>query len=170
VKWLPPLNGWVKLNTDGSCLDDGRIGCGEVIRGSDGEWLGGFTNFLRFGNAYLAELWGVLESLKHDKRLNFRAVELHIDSLVVVQNITAKRSNNIVGRTLVERIRKHIDLDWEVVVHHSYREANFCADALANHGCLMEHGSVFFTACSSKFSHLMLADVMGIVTPRLVFL
>jgi hypothetical protein len=44
------------------------------------------------------------------------AVELHIDSLVVVQNITAKRSNNIVGRTLVERIRKLIDLDWEVVV------------------------------------------------------
>jgi ribonuclease HI len=170
VKWLPPLNCWVKLNRDGSCQDDGRVGCDGVIRGSDGEWLGGFANVLGYGNAYLAELWGVLEGLKHAKRLNFRAVELHIDSLVVVQNITAKRSNNIVGRTLVERIRKHIDLDWEVVVHHSYREANFCADALANHGCLMEHGSVFFTACPSKFSHLLLADVMGIATPRLVSL
>jgi hypothetical protein len=53
VKWLPPLNGLVKLNRDGSCQDDGRIGCGGVIRGSDGEWLGGFANFLGYGNAYL---------------------------------------------------------------------------------------------------------------------
>jgi ribonuclease HI len=71
-----------------------------------------------------------LEGLKHAKRLNFRAVELHIDSLVVVQNIAAKKSNKIVARTLVERIRKLIDLDWEVVVHHSYREANFCVDMI----------------------------------------
>jgi hypothetical protein len=132
--------------------------------------LGGFANFLGFGNVYLAELWGVLEGLKHVKRLNFQAVELHIDSLIVVQNITPKRSNNIVGRTLVERNRKLIDLDWEVVFHHSYRKTNFCADVLGNHGCLMEHEIVFFTACPSKFNHLLLADVMGIATPRLVSL
>jgi hypothetical protein len=64
----------------------------------------------------------------------------------------------------------YLDLDWEVVVHHSYREVNFCANVLANHGCLMEHESVFFTAYPSKFSHLLLADVMGIATPRLVSL
>jgi hypothetical protein len=71
VKWLPPLEGWVKLNTDGSCQEGGRIGCGGVIRGSDGEWLGGYAKFIGYGNAYLAELWGVLEGLKHVRRLNF---------------------------------------------------------------------------------------------------
>jgi hypothetical protein len=39
VRWMPPPVIWVKLNTDGSCRDDGRIGCGGVLRGSDSEWL-----------------------------------------------------------------------------------------------------------------------------------
>jgi hypothetical protein len=30
-------DGWIKLNTDGSCSDDGKIGCGGLLRGSDGE-------------------------------------------------------------------------------------------------------------------------------------
>ncbi|PNX77292.1 ribonuclease H [Trifolium pratense] len=55
----PPPDGWVKLNTDGSCRDDGSIGCGGVIRGSAGEWLGGFSKFIGNGNAYVAELWGI---------------------------------------------------------------------------------------------------------------
>jgi hypothetical protein len=59
VKWLPPLNGWVKLNTNRSCQDDGRIGCGGVIRSSDGEWLGGFVNFLGFGNMPIWRNFGV---------------------------------------------------------------------------------------------------------------
>jgi hypothetical protein len=79
-------------------------------------------------------------------------VELHIDSLVVARNITDNKSSSIIGKSLVERIRRLLELDWEVVVRHSYREANFCADALANHGCLMENDSVFFAACPSKFS------------------
>jgi ribonuclease HI len=58
--------GWVRLNTDGSCRDNGHIGCGDIIRGSDGEWigLGGYTKFVAQGNAYLTELWGVFEGLK----------------------------------------------------------------------------------------------------------
>jgi hypothetical protein len=71
-------------------------------------------------------------------------VELHIDSLVVARNITDNKSSSIIGKSLVERIRRLLELDWEVVVRHSYREANFCADVLANHGYLMENDSFFF--------------------------
>jgi hypothetical protein len=77
--------------------------------------LRGFANFFGFGNAHLAELWSVSEGLKYAKWLNFRVVEVHIYSLVVVQNIIANKSNNIVGRTIVDKIRKFIDLDWEVI-------------------------------------------------------
>jgi hypothetical protein len=37
--WSPPPVGWVRLNTDGYCRDGGHIGCGGIIRGSNGEWL-----------------------------------------------------------------------------------------------------------------------------------
>jgi hypothetical protein len=40
---------------------------------------------------------------------------------------------------MVEKIRRLIDLDWEVVVKHSYYEANQCADALANIGSTSKH-------------------------------
>jgi hypothetical protein len=35
IGWVPPLAGWVCLNIDGACKD-GVIGCGGVIRGSEG--------------------------------------------------------------------------------------------------------------------------------------
>jgi hypothetical protein len=37
---------WVRLNTDGSSKDNAKAGCGGLIRGSDGEWLGGFSKFI----------------------------------------------------------------------------------------------------------------------------
>jgi hypothetical protein len=37
-------------------LGDGVIGCGGVIRGSDREWLNGFSKLIGLGDAYIAEL------------------------------------------------------------------------------------------------------------------
>ncbi|KAI5438050.1 hypothetical protein KIW84_023967 [Lathyrus oleraceus] len=55
VGWKPPKEGWVCLNVDGAC-QNGVIGCGGVIRGSDEEWLGDFSNFIRRGEVYVTEL------------------------------------------------------------------------------------------------------------------
>jgi ribonuclease HI len=78
VRWSPPPVGCVKLNTDGSCRDDGHICCGGIIWESDIEWLGGFSKYVGIRNAYLGELWGVLEGLKYARML-------HVDFQVVVQ-------------------------------------------------------------------------------------
>jgi phosphoribosylaminoimidazole (AIR) synthetase len=79
-----------------------------------------------------------------------------------------KGNINIRGRSLVENIRRMFELDWEVVVHHAYREANQVADALANNGCAINSGCVFFNDCPSAFRHLLLADVLGVATPRVI--
>ncbi|MCI60412.1 ribonuclease H protein [Trifolium medium] len=52
------------MNSDGSCKDNGIAGCGGLIRGSDGEWLGDFAKHIGSGSAYVAELCGMLEGLK----------------------------------------------------------------------------------------------------------
>jgi hypothetical protein len=39
---------------------------------------------------------------------------------------------------------KIIDLDYKVLVPHLYQEANQCVDVLANQGCSMVDGRVFF--------------------------
>jgi len=38
---------------------------------------------------YVAELWGVLESLRLTQRYGFSKVEVHVDSKVVVKNLTS---------------------------------------------------------------------------------
>ncbi|MCH95075.1 putative non-LTR retroelement reverse transcriptase, partial [Trifolium medium] len=120
--------------------DNGHIGCGGIIRGSEGEWLGGFVKFIK----------------------------LHVDSMVVVRAITVSGGGSTCERFLVEKIRRLIDLDWEVVVKHSYREANQCRDALANIVSGMTDGCVFYDKCPIDISHIYPADVLGIATPRLV--
>ncbi|PNY08707.1 ethylene responsive transcription factor 1b [Trifolium pratense] len=69
--------------------------------------------------------------------------ELHIDSLVV-KAIKLHGNESWKGRSCVEKIHSLLALDWEVVIHHSYREANQCANALANYGCSMDTGIIYF--------------------------
>jgi hypothetical protein len=88
--------------------------------------------------------------------------------MIVVQVLNSNESSSLRGRALVENIQRLLSLDLEIVVHHSYCEANQCADALANYGCNMNVGSVFFYVYPSAFSHLLLVDVLGITTPRLI--
>ncbi|PNY06731.1 ethylene responsive transcription factor 1b, partial [Trifolium pratense] len=48
----------------------------------------------------------------------------------------------------------------------SYREANACADALANIGCDHGPGRRLYDSCPSRMSLLPLANIMGITIPR----
>ncbi|PNX84693.1 hypothetical protein L195_g040756 [Trifolium pratense] len=41
----PSRGGWVRLNLDGACSNE-VIYCGGLIRGSDVEWLHGFSEFI----------------------------------------------------------------------------------------------------------------------------
>ncbi|PNX89935.1 non-LTR retrotransposon transposase, partial [Trifolium pratense] len=57
IGWKSPLEGWVKLNTDGAS-EDGRIsGSGGIAR-DRGHRLGGFAKHLGIYNAFVAELRG----------------------------------------------------------------------------------------------------------------
>lgn len=63
IKWKPPKQGWVKLNTNDACLKDDRAGCGGLIRNNEGGFLGGFVKNLGVCSVIMAELWGVCEGL-----------------------------------------------------------------------------------------------------------
>jgi ribonuclease HI len=168
IGWTPPSQGWVCLNIDGACRD-GAIGCGGVIRGSFGEWIHGFSKFIGRGDAYIAELWGVLEGISLARRMNFSKVEVRIDSLEVVNDITNKKPSRMCGKALVGRICQIMDLDWDVIVNHSYREANWLADALARHSFYVNDEACFFHDCPNFCKHHLDADEKGIVSPRSVF-
>jgi len=55
-----------------------------------------------------------------------------------------------------------------VKICHSYREANSCADALANMGCEHTPGLRVYEQCQARLGSLVLVDVMEIATPRVI--
>jgi hypothetical protein len=55
IGWSPPRTSFVKLNTDGASKDNQIAGCGGVIRGCQGDWLGGFAKCVGKCSAFVAE-------------------------------------------------------------------------------------------------------------------
>jgi hypothetical protein len=53
------------------------------------------------------------------------------------------------GMAILKKIRDMLALDWIVEISHEYREANKCADALANIGCSLDRDVVFFCGMPS---------------------
>ncbi|MCH98804.1 ribonuclease H protein, partial [Trifolium medium] len=72
IGWKPPSSSFVRPNTDGARKDNNKAGCGGIIRGNQGEWLGGFAKGVGECSAFIAELWGVFEGLSLAKRMGFR--------------------------------------------------------------------------------------------------
>ncbi|GAU12737.1 hypothetical protein TSUD_122290 [Trifolium subterraneum] len=169
VDRLEAAGNWIKLNTDGACK--GRItgGCRGVIRNSSGVWIGGFAKHVGVCSAFKAELWGVLEGLRYAWYRGFRFVELDVDSVVaVVQAIKTGVTTSVNGNSLLRSICRLLEQEWEVKIAHSYREANSCADALANIGCSLHLNIVYFDECPDQVKHLISADSRGITSPRFI--
>jgi ribonuclease HI len=170
ISWKPPPVGWVRLNTDGSCKEGNRAGCGGLVRGSEGEWLGGFPKFVGSCSACIAELWGVLEGLRCIWNLGFHWVELHIDSQVVINMIKEDKMVSSTCWSIVCQIRRLLQYDWEIRIQHSYRKANRCADMLANMECDRGGALIFYESCPISLSSLYKVDIIGVATPRFIAL
>jgi hypothetical protein len=61
-----------------------------------------------------------------------------------------------------------LQLDWEVEVTHTYREANKCADKMANVGCSLEYETTLFEDCPDFLEELVLTDRMRITTSKVI--
>jgi hypothetical protein len=68
----------------------------------------------------------------------------------------------------VKHIWRLLELDWEVEVSHTYREANRCADALSIIGCSADYETLTYEVCPYHLSELLAADCTGLSTPRLI--
>ncbi|GAU29740.1 hypothetical protein TSUD_392290 [Trifolium subterraneum] len=124
-----------------------------------GIWGGVMLILRSFGEFLMA-----LSSLMHER--GYKKIELHIDSNVVVQTLHSARDGSVVGWRIIQEIRRLFALDWDVKICHSYRETNVCVDALANLGCDHGPGLRVYEQYPPRVSSSLLADVMGITTPR----
>lgn len=61
LRWQPPDNTWMTLNTNEAVNDSQKTGCGGLIRDEKGNWIAGFAKFLSKCIPSLTQLWVALE-------------------------------------------------------------------------------------------------------------
>ncbi|GAB2237143.1 hypothetical protein Droror1_Dr00027025 [Drosera rotundifolia] len=82
VRWKPPCEGWIALNTDGASKREcNKATAGSVIRDCRGRWILGFTAFLGYCSALVAELQAIILGLEQAWNRGYRRVVLQSDSL-----------------------------------------------------------------------------------------
>ncbi|KAG7591719.1 Ribonuclease H-like superfamily [Arabidopsis thaliana x Arabidopsis arenosa] len=167
ISWKKPVDGWVKLNTDGASRGNpGLAAAGGVLRQGDGSWYGGFSLNVGICSAPLAELWGVYYGLYIAWERKITRLELEVDSGLVVGFLTAGISDSHPLSFLVRLCYGFLSRDWIVCISHVYREANRLADGLANYAFSLPLGFHAFTVCPELVYPVMLEDKNGSAYPR----
>ncbi|XP_050896182.1 uncharacterized protein LOC127102908 [Lathyrus oleraceus] len=93
---------------------DDKAGCGGLIRDSFGKWISGYSKNLGVCNSLVVGLRGVLEWLMIARMLGMKVGEVSEDSIQVANDINNRKILNPMGRTLMNRIRDLIDLEWKI--------------------------------------------------------
>ncbi|KAG7534372.1 Endonuclease/exonuclease/phosphatase superfamily [Arabidopsis thaliana x Arabidopsis arenosa] len=169
VSWLPPSDGWVKLNTDGASHGNpGLATAGGVLRDGDGRWIQGFAFNIGFCSATLAELWGVYYGLYLAWERRIPRLQLEVDSEVVVGFLKTGISDTHPLSFLVRLCYGFLLKDWTVRVSHVYREANHLADGLANYAFTRPLGLHLFASCPESMLGCLAEDARGSAYPRRV--
>ena len=114
------------------------------------------TNFLH------AELLALLHGLQVAWDFGAQRVLCCSDSLDVVTLVTHGVPPSHRYATIVKAIVSWFDEDWTVMVEHSLREGNACADMLAKMGATNDECFTRWTAPPSELSLLLQADAQGV--------
>ena len=85
IKWNAPLEPFIKLNTDGSLLDNlGLAGAGRLLHNSSGAWISGFSLHMGITSNNIAKLGAICKGLLLAWNLGFKFIHLEIDSMTVL--------------------------------------------------------------------------------------
>jgi ribonuclease HI len=141
-------------------------GYGGLLRNNNGDFLLGFYGAAANPSILLAELMVVLHGLQICWDKGFRRITCFSDSLQTVNLIRDGVSAHHRFANEVFSIRQLLDRDWEVVIKHTLREGNACADVLAKMGALSDSSLVIISSPPVDLAAPLLADAQGVVFIR----
>lgn len=168
ITWHPPVEGWVKLNSDGAYRSSMEMAsAGGMLRNDQGNWVWGYMVKIGKMKSFMAELWGLREDLRlcEDKGIDKLMVEL--DSNSVVNLMTGNVEGDEDVPTLVGDCRILATWFGCIMFSHVYREGNMCADALASLAQEGDWGTMFLNEPPDELVNLLAADAAGAVIRRI---
>ncbi|CAN1148633.1 Putative ribonuclease H protein At1g65750, partial [Linum perenne] len=169
IGWRPAEEGWCSLNSDGSLYSNpSRAAAGGVIRDHDGRFVSAFAANLGVCSIMRAELRGIVEGMKLAWSLGIRKLCVQSDSKAAVQLLSNEGPSLCQHASLLQQFAELASRDWQVSLHHVYREANYAADCLANQGQSLDLGVHVFYSPDVSLQYWLRFDLYGVCTPRLI--
>jgi hypothetical protein len=97
-------------------------------------------------------------------------LEVQIDSKVVACSLKEGKLGSVTGWSLIKKIKALLNYSWNVRIIHVYREANRCADILANIGCVSATNTIVYDHPPQELIQVLADDCRGVAFPRLIAL
>ncbi|GFY81989.1 hypothetical protein Acr_02g0002290 [Actinidia rufa] len=167
-EWVGSLLPWAysNSNTDGASKGNpGQAGAGGLIRNHEGRWVAGFCHNIGTTNSLEAEVTAIRDGLELVNRLGLTNVDVETDSKLAVQLIAGSIFSGEHVNSLVNDCRRLMEEIGSTTLRHVYREANACADILANLGVVADGLEVFANA-PSCVAHQLYNDAIGVEYSR----
>lgn len=136
MRWERLKSGWCKLSVDGCSMGNlGLSGVGGVIRDHDGNFRLGFSVPIGSCTNTYAEVMGFLFGLQNARHMGFNAIEIEMDSKLIIEWILTRRCGLWYLEDFWEEIVHYLD-EITFTCSHIYRECNAVADSLAKLGAM----------------------------------
>ncbi|KAJ1425768.1 Ribonuclease H-like superfamily [Sesbania bispinosa] len=167
VRWLPPRDGWVKWNVDGSVVgrqQQAASGC--VLRDSSGRWLYGLVRNIGSSTVSCAELWAMKDATQASLLKGHQFVCFESDSTNVISFVRDGVNHDHPCFGQVSVIRSNLCKFQGFEISHINREGNCVVDSLAKAGHHLTRGLHEFSYPSSSISSSLLADCFGVFFHR----
>ncbi|XP_026428897.1 uncharacterized protein LOC113324823 [Papaver somniferum] len=134
VSWSPPNQYEIMICCDGTSLGNpGQAGAGVTFCDANAAVLGVLCAGLGWKTNYYVEVCDVIYAVMLAKRWNVRNICVQSDSMSCIQAF----QKGELPWMLVQKWRLAKNFYNNIHYIHSYREANFSADALAKQACLL---------------------------------
>ncbi|CAN1808121.1 Putative ribonuclease H protein At1g65750, partial [Linum perenne] len=167
IGWRPADEGWFTLNSDGSLhLQNNRAAAGGLVRDSGGNLITSYVINLGSCSIMRAELRGIIEGMKIAWDKGVRRLCIQTDSQAAVSLLCSTEGREHRHSSLVDQFSELRSRDWEVTIHHIYREANCAADYLANLGHSVDLGTHVCQFPDNTLLYWLRYDLIGVSTPR----
>lgn len=161
VKWHPPAVGTTKLNTDGAAKATTSSNyVGGIFCNTTRQCLMGFMGATSTGNSACMELNALVHGLQLARLHQLTPLEVNVDStevIMMLNNDNLHYSSSLIEcRYLLQQLRNP-------TITHTYREQNYVAHYLAQHGSSnhAQDSTTIFTQPLAFLLPQLLADQQG---------
>ncbi|XP_060210413.1 uncharacterized protein LOC132637320 [Lycium barbarum] len=140
-RWVKPDTNKVKLNTDGSFSSNGA-GIGGILRSSERNMVMAFVVPVDCNSSSMAEAYAVKHDMQWCLQNGSNNIVLELDSLMIVEMLQHKCTNNLKFKGIIEEIMSTISR-MDCSIEHCYREANQVTDGLAKYASKRVDNHIF---------------------------